>query len=112
MRQRTACNQSNTSLFSHLLVFLVSLSCFARLCCFEEKSSQFSLMGQGLTLLHASHEVFMRIILIPVVFNLFIKVTIVVMWTSTPAIHTHLHRGPRFLFILFRQWKHVFCFDA
>jgi hypothetical protein len=54
------------------------------------------------------------------------------MWTSTPAIHPHLHISdfwsdysgscapskqlgiliPRFLFILFRQWKCVFCFVA
>jgi hypothetical protein len=53
-------NQSNTSLFLHLLVFLVLLSYFARLCCFEEKSNQFSLMRQGLTLFHVSHQGFVR----------------------------------------------------
>jgi hypothetical protein len=60
MRQGTASNQSNTSLFSHLLVFLVLLSCFTRLCCFEEKSNWFNLTRQGLTLFHASHKIFMR----------------------------------------------------
>jgi hypothetical protein len=60
MRQRTANNQSNTSLFSHLLAFLVLLSCFIRLCCFEEKSNRFSLTRQGLTLFHASHQVFVQ----------------------------------------------------
>jgi hypothetical protein len=54
MRQRTTSNQSNTSLFSHLLVLL---SCFARLCYFEEKSNRFSLMREGLTLFHVSHQV-------------------------------------------------------
>jgi hypothetical protein len=60
MRQRTTSNQSNTSLFSHLLVFLVLLSRFVCLCCFEEKSNRFELMRQGLTLFHVSHQVFMR----------------------------------------------------
>jgi hypothetical protein len=60
MSERTASNQSNTSLFSHFLVFLVLLSCFTCLCCFEEKSNQFSLMRQGLTLFHASHQAFLR----------------------------------------------------
>jgi hypothetical protein len=53
-------NESNTSLFLHLLISLVLLSCFARLCCFEEKSNQFSLMRQCLTLFHESHQVFVR----------------------------------------------------
>jgi hypothetical protein len=57
MRQIVASNQSNTSLFLHLLVFLVLLSCFARLYCFEEKSNRFSLMKQVLTLFHMSHQV-------------------------------------------------------
>jgi hypothetical protein len=65
MRQRTASNQSNTSLFLHLLVFLVLLSRFMCLCCFEEKSNRFGLMRQGLTLFHASHQVFMRTTLTP-----------------------------------------------
>jgi hypothetical protein len=60
MRQRTTSNQSNTSLFLHLLVFLVFLNWFTRLCCFEEKNNQFSLMRQGLTLFHVSHQVSMR----------------------------------------------------
>jgi hypothetical protein len=60
MRQRTASNQSNTSLFLHLLVFLALLSCFTHLCCFKEKINWFSLTRQGLTLLHASPEVFVR----------------------------------------------------
>jgi hypothetical protein len=46
--------------FLHLLVFLVSLSCFTRLCCVEEKSNRFSLTRQGLTLFHVSHQVFVR----------------------------------------------------
>jgi hypothetical protein len=37
------------------------LCCFARLCCFEEKSNRFSLTRQGLTLFHTSHQVFVRI---------------------------------------------------
>jgi hypothetical protein len=37
MRQRIASNQSNTYLFLHLLVCLVLLSCFAHLCCVEDK---------------------------------------------------------------------------
>jgi hypothetical protein len=41
MCQKAASNQSDTSLLLHLLVLL---SGFARLCCFEEKSNQFSLM--------------------------------------------------------------------
>jgi hypothetical protein len=60
MLQRAASNQSNNSLFLHLLVFLVLLSCFACLCCFEEKSNRFSLMRQRLTLFHVSHQVFVR----------------------------------------------------
>jgi hypothetical protein len=61
MRQRIASNQSNTSLFFlHLLVFLVLLTCFARLCCFEEKNNRFSLTGQGLALFHVSYQVFVR----------------------------------------------------
>jgi hypothetical protein len=60
MRQRAASEQSNTSLFLHLLVFLVLLSCFSHLCCFEEKINRFSLMRQGLTLFHVSHQVFIR----------------------------------------------------
>jgi hypothetical protein len=40
---KTGINQSNTSLFSNLLVFLILLNCFARLCCFEEKSNRFTL---------------------------------------------------------------------
>jgi hypothetical protein len=44
MRQRIESNQSNPSLFSHILVFLVLLSCFAHLYCFGEKSNRFSLM--------------------------------------------------------------------
>jgi hypothetical protein len=60
MCQRAASNRSNTSLFPYLLVFLVLLSCFARLCCFEEKSNRFRLTRQGLTLFHASHQVFVR----------------------------------------------------
>jgi hypothetical protein len=46
--------------FLHLLVFLVLLSCFAHLCCFGEKSNRFTLMRQGLTLFHVSHQVFVR----------------------------------------------------
>jgi hypothetical protein len=57
---KAASNQSNTSLFSHLLVFLFLFSCFAHLCCIEEKSNRFSLTRQGLTLFHASHQVFVR----------------------------------------------------
>jgi hypothetical protein len=60
MCQRAASNQPNTSLFSHLLGFLVLLSCFTSLCCFEEKSNQFSLTRQGLTLFHARHQGFLR----------------------------------------------------
>jgi hypothetical protein len=60
MRQKEAINQSNISLFSHLLVFLVLLCCFARLCCFEEKINRFSLTRPGLTLFHVSHPVFVR----------------------------------------------------
>jgi hypothetical protein len=63
MHQKVASNQSNTSLFSHLLVFLVLLCCFTRLYCFEEKRNRFSLMRQGLTLFHASHQVFVRTML-------------------------------------------------
>jgi hypothetical protein len=55
---KEANNQSNTSLFSHLLVFLVLVSCFARLCCFEEKSIRFNLTRQGSTKFHASHQSF------------------------------------------------------
>jgi hypothetical protein len=58
MCQRTTSNQSNISFFLHLLIFLVLLSCFVHLCCFEEKSNRFSLMRQGLTLFHASLQVF------------------------------------------------------
>jgi hypothetical protein len=57
---KEASNQSNTSLFSHLLVFLVLLSCFARFCYFEEKNNRFSLTRQGISLFHASHQVLMR----------------------------------------------------
>jgi hypothetical protein len=57
---KAASNQSNTSLFLHLVVFLVLLSCFAHLCCFEEKSNWFSLMIQGLTLFQVSHQVFVQ----------------------------------------------------
>jgi hypothetical protein len=57
---KVSSNQSNTSLFSHLLVFLVLLSCFARLCCFEEKSNRFSLMRQGLTLFDVSQQIIVR----------------------------------------------------
>jgi hypothetical protein len=46
--------------FSHLLVFFVLLSCFARLCCLDEKSNRFSLTRQGLTLFHESHQVFVQ----------------------------------------------------
>jgi hypothetical protein len=60
MHQRTTSNQSNTSLFLHLLVFLVLLSCFICLCCFEQKNNRFSLMRQCLTLFYMSHQVFMR----------------------------------------------------
>jgi hypothetical protein len=60
MRQKIASNQSNTSLFSHLLVFLVLCSCFTCLCCFEEKNNRFSRMIQDLTLFHMSHQVFVR----------------------------------------------------
>jgi hypothetical protein len=60
MRQKEGSNQSNTSLFLHLLVFLVLLSCFARLCCFEEKSNRISLTRQDLTLFYVSHQVFMQ----------------------------------------------------
>jgi hypothetical protein len=55
---KEASNQSNTSLFSHLLVFLVLLSCFARLCCFEERSIRVKLMRQGSTKFHVSHQSF------------------------------------------------------
>jgi hypothetical protein len=65
MCQSIASNQSNTSLFLHLLVFLVLLSCVARLCCFEEKSNRFSLTRQGLTLFHVSHQVFVRTVKAP-----------------------------------------------
>jgi hypothetical protein len=57
---KAASNQSNTSLFLHLVVFLVLLSCFAHLCCFEEKTNRFSLMIQGLTLFQVSHQVFVQ----------------------------------------------------
>jgi hypothetical protein len=60
IRQVKASNQSNTSLLSYLLVFLVLLIFFTLLCCFEEKSNRFSLTRQGLTLFHASHQVFVR----------------------------------------------------
>jgi hypothetical protein len=60
MRQRAANNQSNTSLFSHILVFIVLLSCFAQLCSFQEKSNRSSLTRQGLTLFHVGHQVFVR----------------------------------------------------
>jgi hypothetical protein len=60
MGQGIAINQSSTSLSSHLLVFLVLLSCFTRLCYFEEKSNWFSLTRQCLTLFHASHQIFVR----------------------------------------------------
>jgi hypothetical protein len=60
MCQRIASNQSNTSLFSYLLVFLVLLNCFTRLCCFKEKSNRFSLTRQGPTLFHVSHQVFVQ----------------------------------------------------
>jgi hypothetical protein len=53
-----ASNQSNTSLSLHLLVFLVLLRCFARLCYFEEKSIQVNLTRQGSTKFHASHQSF------------------------------------------------------
>jgi hypothetical protein len=46
--------------FLHLLVFFVLLSCFAHLWCFEEKRNMFSFTRQGLTLFHASHQVFVR----------------------------------------------------
>jgi hypothetical protein len=52
---KEASNQSNTSLFSHLLVLL---SCFARLCCFEERSIRVKLMRQGSTKFHVSHQSF------------------------------------------------------
>jgi hypothetical protein len=58
MHQGIASNQSDTSLFSYLLVFLALLCCFACLCCFEEKSNWFSLMRQGLTLFDKSHQIF------------------------------------------------------
>jgi hypothetical protein len=51
-------NQSNTSLFSYLLVFLVLLSCFARLCCFEDRSIRVKLMRQGSIKFYASHQSF------------------------------------------------------
>jgi hypothetical protein len=58
---KVASNQSNTSLFLHLLVLL---SCFARLCCFEEKSIRGDLTRQGSTKFHASHQSFRVTIII------------------------------------------------
>jgi hypothetical protein len=58
MHQRTTSNQSNPSLFSHLIVFLVLLSCSAHLCCFEEKIIQVNLMRQGSTKSHTRHQSF------------------------------------------------------
>jgi hypothetical protein len=55
---KPASNQSNTSLFSYLLVFLVLICCFTRLCCFEEKSIRINLTRQGSTKFHASHQIF------------------------------------------------------
>jgi hypothetical protein len=44
--------------FSYLLVFLVLLSCFARLCCFEEKSIHVNLTRHGSTKFQVSHQSF------------------------------------------------------
>jgi hypothetical protein len=55
---KVASYQSNTSIFSHLLVFLVLVSCFACLCCFEEKSIWVNLMRQGSMMFHAIYQSF------------------------------------------------------
>jgi hypothetical protein len=54
---KAASNQSSTSFFA-FTSFLVLLSCFAHLCCFEEKSIRINLTGQGSTKFHASHQSF------------------------------------------------------
>jgi hypothetical protein len=51
-------NQSNTSLFSNLLVFLVLLSCFPCLYCYERKCIRVNLTRQDSTKFHASHQSF------------------------------------------------------
>jgi hypothetical protein len=76
------------STFSHLLLLYLILSCFARLCYFEEKNIQICLTRQGLTPFHVSLHVSCEHILVTPLGTTFMCLIIV----GVSLIISDLHR--------------------